>query len=114
MALDYAWFTNGKSYSYLMKTSPFFESQWKSKKDFSAVYSLSGNKLTSYGSVSNYSGPLALFSVVDKNLAKDIFETLYEKPFREKSLAKDSNYYDQNWSWFAVALYSGKTVNYWN
>jgi len=107
VALDVKWNNNKEAIAYLEKYKSFFEKQFKSN-NFSAIYTTNGNPAVNYSSLSNNAGTLSVLSVTDPATA----EKLYLKEFDEKNNIlggywnDKTNYYDQNWAWFATALYS--------
>ncbi|HVT01184.1 MAG TPA: glycosyl hydrolase family 8, partial [Patescibacteria group bacterium] len=108
VALDNIWFGDKKSKDYLSVASPFFEYEWKTSIKINATYSTDGIALSKNDSPSVYAAPLATFMITDKNLAEDIYKNYYQKQLDNGGYwGTGKSYYDQNWSWFATALYSG-------
>lgn len=115
VALDNIWFHTPESTAYLRKMSPFFQSLWEKKKKFAAVYTLQGKPRTSYDKVSTNTAPFAAFLVTDPSTSTQIYKkTILKKYIDEADSWQDTNnYYDQNWAWFATALYTNRLQNLW-
>jgi len=114
VALDAQWNNSSQAKAYLNKYKSFFEQQFK-KGDYTAILTNNGKDAVNYDSLSNITGMLAVLSVTDPTTA----EQLYFKEFDgqnniEGGYWKDkTNYYDQNWAWFATALYSNNLPKLW-
>lgn len=115
IALDVQWFSIGEGSDYLQKISPFFLSEWNKKHKIAATYSIDGQEVASVEDISTAAGPLSVFTITNKNMAGILYSTIYEKSFdyEKGSWANSEKYYDQNWAWFATALYTNNLVNYW-
>lgn len=111
--LDKEWFDRKEAVDYLTKVQPFFEKQMEDK--IYAIYSLDGSPRANYSSLSTTTG--AVFALYGTNRAKA--DELYNKEIEGKFnmdegyWGEKDNYYDQNWAWFAKALYSGYITNPW-
>lgn len=115
VGLDAVWFNSPEAIKYLEKVSPFFIKQWKSGGKIAAVYTLDGKPKTNFESLSTNAGTLSVLTVTNRELAGEVYSELFDKKFNydEGYWGDKNNYYDQNWAWFAIALYSGNLPNYW-
>ncbi|HVZ67509.1 MAG TPA: glycosyl hydrolase family 8 [Patescibacteria group bacterium] len=108
VALDANWFDNKEAKDYLSIAEIFFGEKWNKDKKINAVYTTDGKVIDSKQSVSTYTGPLSVFSIRDKKIADEIYKDYYNKQLNHDGYwGNGKNYYDQNWAWFATALYSG-------
>jgi len=117
VALDYQWHQSQEAFNYLTKLD-FFLKEWQTKYTVSAVYNLDGTKGVQYESLSQYGNLLALFSVLDKTAANDIYQQKILPAFNsgehEAYWGSKDSYYDQNWVWFGTAYYFEETKNLWS
>ncbi|OGK36760.1 hypothetical protein A3F03_03640 [Candidatus Roizmanbacteria bacterium RIFCSPHIGHO2_12_FULL_41_11] len=115
IAIDAIWFNEPQAYEYLKKVEPFYTKEWITNNNFSAVYSLDGTRKVPYSNISTNVGALSVFTITNKTLATEIFNKLFEKEYNyDLGYWKDkNNYYDQNWAWFGLALYSDNLPNLW-
>ncbi len=115
IALDYEWYNSNEALEYLELVAPFFEAEWRQRQSIPALYALDGTPVAQYDDVSTNTGPLAIFSVTNPLLAIDFFsETFWQEFHRDGYWRDPEDYYDQNWGWFATALYAKNTPNLWN
>jgi endoglucanase len=112
-ALDSKWFGSPESKTYIDGPLNFFEKEYKQHNNFMAVYDLDGNVLLNFNNMSTLSGPFATFVVGNPKLSHDVYDNIYKYYFEKGEHQNSDNYYDQNWTWFSVALYSNKLVNLW-
>ncbi|OGM74312.1 hypothetical protein A3H19_06030 [Candidatus Woesebacteria bacterium RIFCSPLOWO2_12_FULL_39_9] len=114
IALDYYWFKDERSFEYLRKANPFFVNEWRNRNKFNSVYTLDGRMVAGFSGQATNSGPLSVFMVTNPDLAKEVFSDEYTKLFEKTDPNKiTQSYYDQNWTWFATALYSKRLDNLW-
>jgi len=115
IALDAQWFKIPEAKEYLQNSSEFYSNEWKVNHKYVASYTLDGEKIVPYSSTSTNTGPLSTFIVTDQDLAKDVYQNLFEAKFNDDGYWMDkANYYDQNWAWFGTALYYNQLENYWD
>jgi endoglucanase len=113
VGLDAKWFSNKNAYDYLKNSQEFYKEEFTEKKEFKSIYSLSGKPEVNYSNISVNTGPLSIFSVVNRKIADDIYRTLIKPKYSSKGYWGDGkNYYDQNWVWFGTALYSNNLPLY--
>ena len=114
VALDAKWFPDSQAKNFLKGVEPFFVDQWKNRSKFNSVYAMDGTMITSYETPATSVAPLSIFAVSSSELAKTVFAGKFEKYIVDSNWkGNDQNYYDHNWTWFGIALYTGKLVNYW-
>jgi endo-1,4-beta-D-glucanase Y len=114
VALDVKWDNSKQGVEYLKRYQSFFEKQFK-KADFTAVLTTSGKDAVNYDSLSNTTGALSVLSITDPTTATELYNKEFDGQNNlEKGYWKDkTNYYDQNWAWFATALYSDNVPKLW-
>lgn len=115
VAQDYLWFGSQESLAYLNRFEPFFRNEYESYGSIAGVYSHSGERTVEYESVSTSAGALCNLAITNRNLATRLYREKFEQNLVAGQYWSDSrNYYDQNWAWFATALYTGNMGNLWN
>lgn len=112
LALDYAWFKDSRSKAVLAKYK-LLDEQWRTKGRIVAVYKHDGSEDVSYETPATYGATIGYFKVIDPAAAAEIYRTklstLYD-PDEQKN-TEVLSYYDDNWSWFGVALYLDELPN---
>ncbi|MDE1874605.1 MAG: hypothetical protein KGI79_00175 [Patescibacteria group bacterium] len=112
LALDYQWFADPRAKTILGKMG-FFEDEWRTKHSIVSDYSHDGKRLSPAESSAIYGGVLGYFIVADPSDAgavyRDKLEALYD-PNQSRWIVPQS-YYDENWAWFGMALYTGALDN---
>lgn len=112
IALDAKWFKDPAAKKFLAKYQDFFENQWKGGQIY-AIYDSNGSRISGFSSISTTASAMSNFVVQDSDSARSIFENVYEKDFNQDGYWGDkNNYYDQNWAWFATAMYAGQVRSY--
>jgi endoglucanase len=115
VAVDYAWYSDERAISYLNKLSRL-KDIYQINHQLMSEYSYDGNPLTNYENPSFYSTSLAYFQNVHPDLALEIYNnkilTLYSND--TNSFKPELGYYDQNWVWFGIALYTNNLPNLHN
>ncbi len=116
VALDYQWFGRPEAKEYLSSLS-FLGQEWAENNTLFVSYTHDGEPWDRYESAVSYSGNLGYFLVEDPETAEEIYSEkivskLYEN--KEHSYWEDpENYYTQNITWFATALYGDQFPNLW-
>lgn len=112
LALDYAWFKDERAKNSLSKFE-FLNTEWQKNSNLKTVYAHDGTVVDNYESPAAYGTALSYFSVMHPETAKKVYDQkvapLYS-PDRQQwknSLA----YYDDNWTWFGIALYQNALPN---
>ncbi|MGH7204263.1 MAG: glycosyl hydrolase family 8 [Candidatus Levyibacteriota bacterium] len=107
VALDNTWFPNTHAKTYLAQSYPFFLKEWQKQHKIAAVYQLNGDKAVDYDSLSNDTAALMVFAAQDPKTASDFAKEVYTKAYNKNGFWQDGkSYFDQNWAWFATALYT--------
>jgi endo-1,4-beta-D-glucanase Y len=115
VALDKQWFASNQATAYLKKVEPFFEAQWNKGNQFASLYDVNGGTSIYYGSISTVAGPLSVLSVNNRTAAKEVYNEIFASKYNAEIgfWGDRNNYYDQNWAWFATALYNNSLANLW-
>lgn len=115
VALDAAWFHNSEAKNYLEKVQPFILKQVQTQQDFVSVYNLDGTPAVNYSRFSTDAGPLSVLLITNPDIAKFYYYQTLGSNFNLQGYWGDDkiNYYDQNWAWFATALYTNMLPNLW-
>jgi endo-1,4-beta-D-glucanase Y len=91
----------------------FLGRQWGRHKQLAAVYGHDGDVMAGYASVAMYGGTLGYFQFEQPDQSRAVAKAqllpLYD-PGAGK-LTRDLSYYDNNWAWFGLALFSGALPN---
>ncbi|HYE60146.1 MAG TPA: glycosyl hydrolase family 8 [Candidatus Kapabacteria bacterium] len=113
IALDKTWFDSNDAAEYLEQVTPFFKKEWEEKKQINSVYLLDGTPGVSYDDISTDAGALSVFFITEPELAIDMYSTNFWPKYKDGYWGDPNKYYDQNWAWFATALYTHNTPNLW-
>ncbi len=112
IAVDYQWFQEPRAKEYLDKLTILGQS-WASSHMLASVYSHTGEVISASEAPAMYGGSMGYFLVSDPNAAKDVYEQklLYLVNPDNGDWKTGLSYYDANWVWFGIALYSGFIIN---
>ena len=113
LALDYVWFDAEEAKNYLGEVFPFFRDEWNRHGKIYAVYSTAGVNQVPYDDISTYAGAMSIFSVIDPDLAIELYAKSFWSEYQRGYWGDGDNYYNQNWGWFATALYARDLPNLW-
>jgi endo-1,4-beta-D-glucanase Y len=115
VALDVLWHDNQEAKVYLNRAHTFFNNELKENDEIRAVYSLDGSAISNYSTISTNAGPLSIFYITDRSLARIYHDTHIANRynFQDGYWGERDNYYDQNWGWFATALIGNELPNLW-
>ena len=112
LALDYQWNKEPRAKATVEKMS-FLKDQWQDTGKIYSTYSHDGQTVKTDEVAEGYATALAYFSVVEPDIAKDIYDkklkTLYDQ--NTNSWSKEMTYYGDNWTWLGIALYDKKLDN---
>jgi len=112
LALDYNWYKDSRSRNILAKYSKLAD-EWKQKKQIVAIYNHDGTAASTYQTPATYGATLGYFIVNNPGLADQIYRskvsTVYDPD--EQKPKTPLSYYDDNWSWFGMALYLDELPN---
>lgn len=112
LALDYSWNKSADAKATLAKMS-YLGDQWNANDKLAAIYTHDGVATADYESTGAYGGDIGYFIVNDPAQAKQVYDTklqyLYDP--NKNTWTQDLGYYDANWAWFGMALYTGGLEN---
>ena len=113
LAVDWRWSGEARALRYLQGAS-FLRDRWTSGGRVDPVYGHDGSVVASYNDPTVNAGVLGLCSVVDATCAGQVRTAVLATLNTTTGLFGDpSNYYEQNWAWFGLALAAGKVTNLW-
>ena len=115
VALDAEWFGSSQARSYLASVR-FLRQQWHQKGSLAAEYDHDGNPLNAGRTDTTvYGGDVGAFMVSDPGDVGAILHRRLLASYHEQDGAAfwgdRTNYYEQNWVWFGVALASHNLPN---
>lgn len=112
VALDYQWNNEPRAKAYLERLN-FLSQKWCEGGILQAVYSHDGNVVDYYETPAMYGGTIGYFMITDPVLASEVYERKLKYLFDPdtNSFKYDLSYYDANWAWFGLALYTGQLPN---
>ena len=123
VALDYKWFGEKQALDYLT-WSDTLRLKWKQAGKLVNTYDHAGKALSDQEALSNYAGPLADFLFTEPTLADSLVLQKYMPAYTASTNDRNGttsgefvgwgspqDYYNQNWVWFGLALYSGQLAN---
>ncbi len=115
IALDAKWYDAEDAKSYLALILPIYRKEWQTNKSIAALYNTNGARKVQYGSLATTAAPITVMSVLRDKSAEAAFNGLLARKFNmEKGFWEDgTNYYDQNWAWFATGFISHRLTNLW-
>lgn len=112
LALDYKWYKDERSKNLLAGYSKLAK-EWQSTGHIAAIYKHDGTREVNYETPATYGATLGYFDVIEPKLAEKIYRsklsTVYDPD--EQRPKKQLSYYDDNWSWFGMALYLDQLPN---
>lgn len=113
VALDYQWNKEPKALSYLQQMG-LWQKEWSKQQKIYASYSHDGTPLQNTESLAHYGTQLALFAIINPDVADQIYKQKVLSQWGKDGYWGDkNNYYDQNWAWFGTALYTDNLPNLW-
>ena len=112
VALDAKWYDNSDAKAYLKRYRAFFTKQIN-QTPIPAIITTNGQPAVNYEGLSISAGGLAVLTITDPSAAQGFAAKTIEKTYNfDDGYWKDKdNYYDQNWAWFATALYTNNLPN---
>jgi endo-1,4-beta-D-glucanase Y len=116
LALDNSWNEREEAKTYLNSFQYFFEQEWKNNRSSFAVYNINGQPKVNYGNPSVDTGIISVFLTSKSDFAGEVYlkDFKYTMDEKQQYWGEKNNYYDQNWGWFATALYSNQLKNFWS
>jgi endoglucanase len=120
VALDYQWYGDQRALDYL-KWSSTPRDNYRQNGSLAAEYDHSGKIISPGEDLAVYAGTLGNFMVADPALAQSLVDTKLLPAYRQiqdndfarafSGWGDPHNYYNQNWVWFGLALYSDNLPN---
>lgn len=120
VALDYKWFGDKRALDFLTWSSTPRDI-YRQTGRLAAEYDHSGKVITPDEDLAVYAGTLGNFSVTDPALAQSLVDTRLLPAYKKiddndfarafSGWGDPRNYYNQNWVWFGLALYSDNLPN---
>lgn len=101
IAMDYALHSEPRALEYLEKNKVFIK-DWKENGKIFAVYNQQGGHVGKNESLASYGIQLANMSLVDKEIAQEIFE----KKIATIKSWENVSFYDMSWLWFGLHFYT--------
>jgi endoglucanase len=112
LALDWQWYKEPRAKASLDNFSELNNS-WQKDQVLYTAYTHDGQRLSSLETPAMYGGSIGYFITAQPQEAKNIYQqkliTLYNPD--SQSWNKEMSYYDDNWSWFGLALYNNTLTN---
>ena len=112
LALDYQWNKSEAAKSTLSKLS-YLGEQWSANQKLAPIYSHDGLAKADYESSGAYGGDIGYFIVANPAQAARVYDKklkyLYDA--NKNAFSQHLSYYDSNWAWFGMALYTNQLDN---
>lgn len=112
LELDYLWFKTPAALSTLKKMS-FLSDQWNVNKKLYASYAHDGTPTTGDEAPALYGATIGYFMAADPLAAQEIYQTKLGYLFDPSTSDwhQPLGYYDSNWAWFGIGIYTGELPN---
>jgi endo-1,4-beta-D-glucanase Y len=114
VALDERWFDSSRAHAFL-SSMDFLRSQWHQHGHLAAVYSHEGSEIQPNEALAVLGGDVAAFLGIDDRGASAIVTELRGAVVKESASREHfrdgSDYYEQNWAWFGIALAAGALLD---
>ncbi|MEX0909658.1 MAG: glycosyl hydrolase family 8, partial [Candidatus Paceibacterota bacterium] len=112
LALDYQWFNEPRAKELLEQMS-FISNEWEDTGRLYDRYKHDGTRASSGESFAMYGGSIGQPLITNPSVAREIYRKKLISNFNPDSGEWRSNlsYYDTNWVWFGIGLYSGELLN---
>ncbi len=113
VALDKLWFNSQESKDFLnYSKNNFFQPYWENNYDIGTLYTLDGREIENYSDISTSAAAISVFHGEESTLDTEIYLNLLKNQEHSGHWGNQNNFDDQNWGWFATALYGDKLTNY--
>jgi endo-1,4-beta-D-glucanase Y len=108
VALDALWNNEPRARDYLNRND-FLRKRWSAAQMLDPVYAHDGTVVSGYDDPTIYGGDIGNFVVADPAAAAQIEQRLLASfhPGAPAYFGQSSNYFEQNWVWFGIALSGG-------
>lgn len=112
VGLDWEWHRDERAYEYLTRIT-FLKDEWEKRGLIYGTYGHDGSLTKTEESSSLYGVLLAYFSIVDPDIAQEIYDKKISKYYDTdtENLKDYLGYYPQNWVWFGMAFYNDRLPN---
>jgi len=112
IALDYEWFKDPRAKSYLDNLK-ILSAYWNTDKKLYSVYKHDGTTSSFTETPAMYAGSIGYFMWSDPKVGAEIYKDKLSSLFNPdiNSWKQPLSYYDDNWVWFGIALYSHHLPN---
>ncbi|HEY9480964.1 MAG TPA: glycosyl hydrolase family 8 [Candidatus Paceibacterota bacterium] len=106
-ALDWRWNQDERAKTVLSAMN-LLSREWDEHGSLAASYAHDGTRISNMESLAMYGGSLGYFVVSDPRAARDIYRKKLEAVYdpNESKWNVGQGYYDDNWAWFGMALYT--------
>ncbi len=105
LALDYQWFNDSRDKA-VLSNFKFLSKEYRLTGQLQATYDRSGTVISKYESPAGYGSAIGYFLVEDPTFAQKMYNvkllSLYSPD--AQGWATKMSYYDDNWTWFGLAL----------
>jgi endoglucanase len=114
LALDWTWFQEPRARAVLAEYTPLGEN-WKQTSKLASVFQTDGSVAGSEEALAAYGGNMGYFLLNDRQAADRIVHDKLLKAYNPDSSTWKTlpSYYDANWLWFGMALYSNQLTNFY-
>jgi endo-1,4-beta-D-glucanase Y len=114
VALDKTWYNNQEASEFLNNArNKYFQPYWDKNYNFPTTTTTQGEVIQDYTDISTHTGALSVFLGDPTAIDTEVYLNTIKKTESQTYWGDPNNYYDQNWGWFATALYGEKLTNYW-
>lgn len=112
LALDYYWFEEPRAKTVMASMEPLYD-EWIENGSLATVHAHDGRIIEPQESPALYGATLGYFMLHHPEAARDIYEQKLRARYNPDTLSWHTplSYYDDNWAWFGMALYSGEMHN---
>lgn len=112
IAMDWVWFREPRARDVLASMTPISHA-WEREGRIAAVYAHDGSVVEGHETPASYGGNIGYFIVADPARARDVYESKLRSLYNPdtNSWRTPLSYYDDNWAWFGMALYTGSLSN---
>lgn len=112
LTLDWQWFGDERALTAL-KSFSFLDATWKAQQQLAGVYAHNGAVVQPQETAAMYGGTIGYFMTQDPSAAKSVYDAKIAARFSPATNTWEPqlSYYDDNWTWFGAALYTGLLPN---
>lgn len=112
IALDHVWYQEPRAKEYLNSLT-FLSEEWQRKGYISSVYAHDGSVIKRNEIPAMYGGVIGYFKASDPKVGKKVYEQKLKYLYNPdtSNWKRPLGYYDSNWAWFGIGLYSDLLPN---